>query len=79
MRTRALGTLTLGLVVQAKTFRVGLAGKVAQVDVTAKISPATAAPEMQKVLGQQLAVLKRYAEYLAGGGDPNSYKKESDV
>ncbi len=71
MRTNALGTLTLALVgvipydrisgeyegglMQRITFRVGLAGKVAQIDVTATISPATAAPEIQEALRHLLA------------------------
>ncbi len=95
VRTTGAGTLTLGLVaaipydriswqyeggiVQGITFRVGLAGKVAQVDVTAKVSPTTAAPEVEENLDLQMAALKRYAEYIQGGGDPSTYKKESDA
>ncbi len=95
VRTTDAGTLTLGLVaaipydriswqyeggiVQAMTFRVGLAGKITQVDSTAKVSPATAAPQVEENLDLQLAALKRYAEYIQGGGDPSTYKKESDT
>ncbi len=95
VRTTNAGTLTLGLVgavpydriswqyeggiVQGITFRVGLAGKTAQVDVTAKVSPATAAVQVEEALCLQLAALKRYAEFLAGGGNPHEYKKESDT
>jgi hypothetical protein len=95
MRTAARGTQTLGLVgaipydrvvlqfegsfVQGITFRVGLAGKLAQVDVTAKVSPSSVATQVEEMLGRQLAALKRYAEYLAGGGDPKTYQKEKDT
>ena len=95
MRTVAFGTQTLGLVgaipydriswqyeggfVQGVTFRVGLADKVAQVDVTAKVSPSTVATQVEEMLRHQLAALKRYAEYLAGGGDPKAYQKEKDT
>lgn len=95
VRTTDTGTLTLGLIaaipydriswrydggiVQEMTFRVGLSGKIAQVDVTAKVSPATASQQVEDNLDLQLAALKRYAEYLHGGGDPSTYKKDADT
>jgi uncharacterized membrane protein len=95
VRTTTLGTLTLGLIgaipydriswqidgsfMQGVTFRVGLADKLAQVDVTAKVSPATAASQVEEIIGLQLAALKQYAEYLANGGIPEAYKKSTDL
>lgn len=95
LRTVARGTETVGLVgaipydrislqfegslVQGVTFRVGLSGKLAQVDVTAKVSPISVATKVEEMLGHQLAALKRYAEYLTGGGNPSTYQKEKET
>ncbi len=95
VRTANTGTVTLGIVgaipydriswqyesgmMQNVTFRVGLAGKIAQVDVTAKVTPATAAAQVEEMLALQLVALKRYAEFLQGGGNSYEYKKESDA
>ncbi len=95
VRTTGAGTLTLGIaaaipydriswqleggIIQGVTFRVALAGKMAQVDVTAKVAPPTAALQVGENLDLQLRALKRYAEYLQGGGNPSTYEKEADT
>ncbi|OLS13710.1 MAG: hypothetical protein RBG13Loki_2674 [Promethearchaeota archaeon CR_4] len=95
VRTTTFGTQTLGLVgaipydriswqyegsfIQGITFRVALADKLAQVDVTAKVSPVLSASKVEEMLELQLAALKQYAEYLAGGGNPEAFLKSSGV
>jgi uncharacterized membrane protein len=95
VRTGTLGTVTLvlagavpydriswhceGSLLQSITFLVGLASNLTQVDVTGVVAPPGGVYMVKEALSAQLISLKRYAEYITMGGNPDAYKKEETL